>query len=71
MSGPKDFAERLRTTRRHAGLTQQQLADKIHYQKCSVQSWEQNRRKPSWEALVLLARALGVDVKFLMTGEDD
>jgi transcriptional regulator with XRE-family HTH domain len=59
--GAEWFAGRLRELRERAGLTQQQLARKAGLDKDSVSRLERARWQPTWETVVALAGALGVD----------
>lgn len=60
-------AERLRTLRKHAGLTQTELADE-RFSKEYVSQIELGKTRPSAEALDFLAERLEVDPLFLETG---
>jgi transcriptional regulator with XRE-family HTH domain len=54
------FAGRLRELREQAGLTQHQLGGKAGLSQAGIADLEQGRRKPAWETVVALCRALGV-----------
>jgi transcriptional regulator with XRE-family HTH domain len=54
------FAGRLKELREQAGLTQQQLGEKAGLSQAGIADLEQQRRKPAWETVVALCRALGV-----------
>ena len=56
------FAQRLRSLRTEAGLTQQQLADAVECTREEVARWESGRFRPRWEDVERLAQALGVPV---------
>ena len=60
------FGEALRRLRMEKGLTQQQLADRLHMDRTSVTSWETGRRMPDVATISLLTDAMGVDVVTLM-----
>lgn len=62
--------EQLRQLRRQQGLTQEQLAQRINVSRQTVSHWENGRAAPDYEALRLLAEALGVTVARLL-GEED
>src|SRR5215203_3950571 len=64
---PFGVAERLRTLRKHAGLTQTELAGD-RFSKEYVSQMELGKTKPSAEALEYLAARLDVDPLFLETG---
>ena len=64
---PFGVAERLRTLRKHAGLTQTDLAGE-RFSKEYVSQIELGKTKPSAEAIEYLAKQLDVDPLFLETG---
>jgi transcriptional regulator with XRE-family HTH domain len=55
------FAEKLRELKDAAGLSEAKLAEASGLAPGSVHSYALGRRKPSFDAVVKLARALGVD----------
>lgn len=55
-----DFGTKLKAMREAAGLTQTALAELAGLTRDGVAHLEQGRRKPSWETVQSLARALGV-----------
>jgi transcriptional regulator with XRE-family HTH domain len=55
------FAGRLRELREQAALTQEQLASKSGMTRDGIAHLEQGRRKPTWETVLALSKALGVD----------
>ncbi|QER99551.1 helix-turn-helix domain-containing protein [Streptomyces venezuelae] len=57
---------RIRELRTAAGLSQDQLADRIHMERRSVQRYERGERDPRFTDLVLIADALGVTVAELV-----
>lgn len=57
------FAARLKELREEAGITQEQLAAKAGLSKDGISHLEQGRRIPSWETVLQLATALGVDCR--------
>src|SRR6188472_3699326 len=64
---PSGVAERLRTLRKHAGLTQGELAGD-RFSKEYVSQIELGKTRPSAEAIEYLAKQLDVDPLFLETG---
>src|SRR5215204_5266552 len=66
-AAPSGVAVRLRTLRKHAGLTQTELAGD-RFSKEYVSQMELGKTKPSAEALEYLAARLDVDPLFLETG---
>src|SRR5690242_16617907 len=55
------FAGRLRELRAGAGLTQRGLAEKAGMTEAGVRNLEQGRTGPTWETVVRLSQALGVE----------
>ncbi len=70
---------RLAILRKEKGLTQgefcQAFSDYCNYEKCllvpSVSSWEQNRRLPTMQTLVMLAQYYGVSIDYLFGITDE
>jgi len=64
------FGERLRMARRKAGLTQKQLGDAVGMTKGSISGLENGSSKnPSAGNLLPIAKALGVNPEWLLTGK--
>src|SRR5687767_7441742 len=55
------FAGRLKELRTASRLTQKQLAETSGLKEGGIRDLEQGRRNPSWETVLALAKALGVD----------
>ncbi|MBP0974362.1 MAG: helix-turn-helix transcriptional regulator [Oscillospiraceae bacterium] len=66
-----DFGAKLKKLRMDAGMTQQQLADKIWVTKTSISYYELSDRMPSPEVLVKLAAAFHVTTDYLLGLEDE
>lgn len=64
------FTQNLRRVRCQAGMTQQQLADRLHVTRQSVSSWELGRTEPDFETAGRLAEIFGTSVSSLL-GEDE
>lgn len=60
------FGKTLRHLRTEKGLSQQQLAERLHVERASVTNWEAGRRIPSIDMLFQISEALGVDATALM-----
>lgn len=60
------FTQNLRRARKAAGLTQQQLADRLHVTRQSVSSWELGRTEPDLQTLTELAEVFGTDAGLLL-----
>ena len=55
--------------RKKAGLSQQQLAERLHLTSSAVGMYEQGRRQPSVDILVALSLEFGVTLEYLMIGD--
>lgn len=64
------FAANLIHLRTQKGLTQAELADKIHYSDKSVSKWERAESLPDLQVAQELAQVFGVTVDFLITPHD-
>lgn len=60
------FGKRLKELREKAGITQQQLADRIWLSKSMVSYYEQSVRSPSPEILVKLSYVFHVSTDYLL-----
>lgn len=61
------FGETLRRLRGEKGLSQQQLADRLHVERSSVANWEAGRRVPNATLFSQIAKALGADAAILLS----
>jgi transcriptional regulator with XRE-family HTH domain len=61
MKNTSDFAARLRQLRAAAKLTQEELAERAGIHRQTIARLELGTRKPAWDSVLALARALGVD----------
>lgn len=62
------FGGRLKALREEAGLTQQQLADRLGIAATTITRLENGGRTPSWETVIRIAEALKVSTdSFLPT----
>ena len=66
MFDKKTFGERLRNLRKKAGLTQEELAERINVHVVTVAKWETNKQLP--QTLAPLAQALHVSEDELLNG---
>jgi len=64
-----EIADRLRVFRKEKNLTQIEVADKIGVKKGTYANWETGKRKPKFETVAKLAKALGVRVTDLLGNE--
>lgn len=65
------FRENLRECRLQAGLTMQQLADKINVRYLSIYRWETGKRSPALVHVVAIAEALGMSLPELLGLADE
>jgi transcriptional regulator with XRE-family HTH domain len=61
------FGDRLRELRELKGLSQQELADKAGLTRAGVAQFETGRRRPMWESVLALGKALGVSCQAFTT----
>lgn len=52
-------------------MTQQQLADEIHYGQNTIFSWLRVGRMPNLEAVMMMAELFNVTIDYLVYGEDN
>lgn len=57
---------RIRQARLDAGLSVQQLADKMHVDSSTIVNWESGRRQPAVDKLIGLSKTLSVSSGFLL-----
>lgn len=59
---PETFAERLKTLRAAAAISQAELARRIGSAQANIANMELGKREPTWGTLCKLADALGVSI---------
>lgn len=64
-------SERIKTTRKRLGYSQDVLGAKVGVSRVAVSQWERDETTPSGRYLNDLAAALGVSVEWLLTGKGD
>jgi transcriptional regulator with XRE-family HTH domain len=64
------FKDILKKERKKAGLTQQQLAEKVCVAQPNVLAWEKGLKRPSIESLGALANVFGCSTDYLLGRED-
>ena len=62
------MGQRIALLRRHAGLSQAELAARMGISASAVGMYEQGRREPSVDALVMLSEIFQVSTDYLLTG---
>ena len=65
------FGELVKKLRTENMLSQQQLADMLYVNRCSIANWENGRRIPDIVVLARLSRALNVDPAVFANALDD
>ena len=60
------FPQRLRQLRRERGITQQALAQHLHYGSTAITNYETGRNEPSYDNLIQLADFFDVSTDFLL-----
>lgn len=60
------FGDKLKSARKSAGLTQEQLAEKLLVSRQAITKWESNRGLPDIENLKQISLALGVSLDYLL-----
>ena len=61
----QNFGKRIKELRQKAGLTQQQLAERIWVSKAAISNYELYERNPSPEILIKLAKVFHVSTDYL------
>lgn len=62
------LGQRLAAIRRYHGISQAELATRMHISASAIGMYEQDRREPSLRTLVQLAEVFGVTTDYLLTG---
>lgn len=65
------IAKRVKFARKAAGLTQEQLAEKINISTNAVAKIENNFMAASLQTLVNISNVLGVDINYFLRSNDD
>jgi transcriptional regulator with XRE-family HTH domain len=68
-SSPEEISRRIRETREARGMTASGFARLVGVTPTAVWNWEKNSITPRRPALEQIAKALGVSIHFLLTGE--
>lgn len=61
------FADKLRTYRKHAGLSQEQLAEKLGVSRQAITKWETNSGLPDTENLIAVSALLNITIDELLS----
>lgn len=65
-----EFHEKLQRLRKHHGLTQEQLAEKLYVSRTAVSKWESGRGYPSIDSLKCISGVFGVSIDELLSSEE-
>lgn len=65
-----DFNVKLQELRKHKGLTQEELAEKLFVSRTAVSKWEAGRGYPSIDSLKLIAKFFSVSIDELLSGDE-
>lgn len=60
----------IRETRKRAGLSQKELAERLQTTQSVIARWETGRREPSFANLQRIARACGLDLSVALVPQD-
>lgn len=64
------FGEKLRDARKEAGLSQEQLAEKMSVSRSAIAKWETDKGMPDVNNLKTIAKLLNVSVDYLLDDEE-
>lgn len=62
---------RLKEARQRKGLLQNELAELIHVSRQAYSLYERGRRRPNWETMIAMAKALDVSTDYLLGLSDE
>ena len=62
---------RIASLRQGRGLSQAELAKKLHISTSAIGMYEQGRREPSVATLIALSKEFGVSLDYLLSGQPD
>ncbi len=65
------FGEKIKTARKSANLTQEQLAKKLSVSRQAVTKWESDKGIPDIENLKMLSKALDVSIDYLLSDDTE
>lgn len=63
------FGEKLNKARKEAGLTQEQLAERINVSRSAVAKWETDKGMPDIDNLKLISAFVDVSIDYLLDGD--
>ncbi len=62
---------RIASLRQNFGMSQAELAKRLHISTSAIGMYEQGRREPSVDTLVAMSREFGVSLDYLLSGQPD
>ena len=62
------IGERIKSARKQAGMTQQELADRLETSYVGISLWESGKRRPKQESLKRIAEVLNIPVAYFTEG---
>ncbi len=65
----KDISKRIQQLRQQSGLTQEELANRLHVTRQAVSNWENRKTRPDIDTLEAMAQVFGMDVVQLIYGD--
>ncbi|XHW39296.1 helix-turn-helix transcriptional regulator [Streptococcus dysgalactiae subsp. equisimilis] len=65
------LSERLKTLRKEAGLTQEEVAKKLEISRPAYTYWEKGEKKPTPDKLTQIANLFGVSTDYLLNNQVD
>ena len=64
-----EFGQRLKDCRSGAGMTQEELAEKLYVSRQTISSWENNKSYPDIHSLLMIGNLFGVSLDALIKGD--
>ena len=65
-----EIGKQLKNARMHSGLTQENVAEKIHVSRQTISNWENDMGEPPYETLKKICRYFEVSADYLLGLED-
>ena len=69
VSAMRQIGKNIKKYRAQMGMTQDQLAEKLHVTRQAVSNWENGKTQPSIETLTAMGELFGVSVEMLIYGK--
>lgn len=65
-----NIGERIQKLRKEQGLSQEQLAERLHISRQTISKWELNQSSPDLDMIVKLGELFGVTTDYLIVGNE-